>query len=146
MKRGLSPVRDHGFSKQDLPCSDKYSVVSFGAPFSSAGVVPKEQEQLLRSSSADLHLELAGPYREKRDFVDAISEFRTAVQLDPEDERTRIGLISALQDSAGLDAAIAECKEAIRIWPDNSYFHYLLGRALVKRNDAEAAIVELQWA
>jgi tetratricopeptide (TPR) repeat protein len=135
-------------SKQDLPCSDKYAVISigFGPPFIGAGVVPKEQEQLLKSASADLHLELAGVYREKRDFVHAISEFRTAVQLHPEDERTRIGLISTLQDSGDLDAAIAESKEAIRIWPDNSYFHYLWGRVLVKKNDAEAAIVELQWA
>ena len=133
-------------SRRDLPCSDKYAVISFGEPFSGAGVVPKEQEQLLKSISADLHLELAGLYREKRDFVHAISEFRTAVQLQPEDEPTRIGLICTLQDSGDLDAAIAETKEAIRIWPGNSYFHYLLGRVLVKKNDAEAAIVELQWA
>ena len=90
--------------------------------------VPEEREQSLKSFRANLHLELAGLYREKHDFVHAISECRTAVQLDPEDERTRIGLISTLQDSGDLDAAIAESKEAIRIWPDRPYFHYLLGR------------------
>jgi tetratricopeptide (TPR) repeat protein len=36
-------------------------------------------------------------------------------------------------------------KEAIRISP-NIYFHYLLGRALVEKNFADAAIVELQEA
>jgi tetratricopeptide (TPR) repeat protein len=126
-------------SKQDLPCSDKYSVVSTFA-------VPQQQEQLLKSFRTYLHLELAGLYQEKRDFVHAISECRTAVLLDPEGEPTRISLISTLQDAGDLDAAIAESKEAIGIWPDKPYFHYLLGRVLVRKNDAEAAIVELQWA
>lgn len=133
---------------QDLPCSDKYSkIVSSGALLLLWFRVPeKQQEQLLKSFSADSHRALAGLYREKGDFVHAIAECRTAVQLDPEDERTRIGLISTLQDSGDLDAAIAESKEAIRIWPDKFYFHYLLGSVLVKKKDSDAAIVELQWA
>ena len=131
----------------DLPCSDKYSKIApSGALLLLVVNVPeKQREQELKSLSADLHLELAGLYREKRDFAHAISECRAAVQLAPEDERTRIGLISTLQDSGDLDAAIAESNEAIRIWPENSYFHYLLGSVLVKKNDADAAIVELQW-
>lgn len=133
-------------AKQDLPCSDKYFVISFGGLFSGAVAVPKEQERLLNSTNADLHLQLAGLYREKRGFVDAISEFRTAVQLEPEDEGTRISLINTLKDSGNLDAALAESNEAIRRWPDSAYFHYLLGSVLVKKNDADAAIVELQWA
>jgi tetratricopeptide (TPR) repeat protein len=132
-------------SKPDLPCSDKYPELSSGAPLVFALAVPDKREQLLKSFRANLHLELAGLYREKRDFVHTISECRTAVQLAPEDERTRTTLIGTLQDSGDLDAAIAESNEAIRIWPGNSYFHYLLGTVLVKKNDADAAIVELQW-
>jgi tetratricopeptide (TPR) repeat protein len=135
-------------SKQDLPCSDKYSMISSDVPWSIALALarPEMREQLQKSISAVRHLELAGLYREKRDFVHAISECRTALQVDPEDERIRIGLISTLQDSGDLDAAIAESKEAIRIWPDKAYFHYLLGRALSRKNDPDAAIAELQWA
>lgn len=137
--------------QQDPPCSDKYSKIvyfSFGAPtFLWVGGFPEEQqEQLLRSFRGDLHLALAGLYREKRDFVHAISEYRTAVQLKPDDEQARIGLISTLQESGDLDAAVAESKEAIRFWPDRPYFHYLLGSVLVKKNDSDAAIVELQRA
>jgi len=134
-------------SKQDLPCSDKYPMISSDAPWSFALALarPEMREQLQKSISAARHLELAGLYREKRDFVHAISECRAALHLDPEDERIRIGLISTLQDSGDLDSAIAESKEAIRIWPDKAYFHYLLGRALVKKNDPDAAIAELQW-
>jgi len=99
----------------------------------------------LRASASSLHFGLAELFREKRDFVHAVPEYRTAVQLDPKDERFRIGLVNALEDSGDLDTAVAESKEAIRIWPDRPYFHYLLGRLLVKKNDPDAAIVELQW-
>jgi tetratricopeptide (TPR) repeat protein len=132
-------------SKQDLPCSDKYAVPPSLAPWFFALSVPEQRAQLLKSFSVDLHRKLAELYREKLDFVHAISECRTAAQLAPEDEPTRIGLISTLQDSGDPDAAIAESKEAIRVWPDNAYFHYLLGRALIKK-DPDAAIFELQWA
>jgi len=96
-------------------------------------------------SPAPLHFGLAELFREKRDFVHALPEYRTAVQLDPKYERFRIGLVNALEDSGDLDTALAETKEAMRVWPDNIYFHYLLGRLLVKKNDPDAAIVELQW-
>ncbi len=32
------------------------------------------------------------------------------------------------------------------MWPERPYFHYLFGRVLVKKNDPDDAIVELQWA
>lgn len=55
-------------------------------------------------------------------------------------------MIDSLEDSGDLDAAIVESKEAVRVWPARPYFHYLLGRVLVKKNEPDAAIVELQWA
>ena len=96
--------------------------------------------------SPELHLEIAGLFREKGDLARAVSECRTAVQLSPDDERARIGLISALTDSGDFDSALAEANEGVRMWPERPYFHYLLGRVLVKRNDPDAAMVELQWA
>ena len=93
-----------------------------------------------------LHLQIARLFLEKGDFVHAIPEYRTAVQLHPKDESLRIGLVSALEDSGDPDAALAEIREAIRICPDDSYFHYLLGRLLIKKNEPDAAIIELQWA
>jgi tetratricopeptide (TPR) repeat protein len=136
-------------SRQDLPCLNKYPELSSDASLFVAFAVPEQRTQLLqlfKSSSGDLHLQLAGLYREKRDFVHAASECRTAVQLDPKDERARISLVEALDDSGDLDAAVAEANEAIRTFPDKPYFRYVLGRALVKKNDPDAAIVELQWA
>ena len=92
------------------------------------------------------HLEIAGLFREKGDLAQAVSECRTAVQLRPDDERARISLISALTDSGDFDSALAEAKESVRMWPERPYFHYLFGRVLVRKNDADAAIPELQWA
>jgi tetratricopeptide (TPR) repeat protein len=133
-------------SRPDLPCSDKYPQLLSTATLLFTVAGPEKRDQALNSFRTGLHIELAGSYREKRDFVHSISESRAAMQLDPENEHARIALINSLEDSGDLDAAAAESKEALRIWPDRSYFHYLLGRELVKKDDADAAIVELQWA
>jgi tetratricopeptide (TPR) repeat protein len=133
-------------SKLELPCSVVPLPLFFGSLELAEHVPAEAREQLLKLITINSHLELAGLYREKRDFVRATAEYRTAVQLDPENPDSRIRLVNALQDSGDLDGAIAEVKEASRIWADNPYFHYLLGRALVKKNDADAAIVELQGA
>ena len=135
-------------SGQDHPCSDRSSpdIPSDAPLFLWFGFPEERRGQLWKSFSANSHLAVAELYREKRDFVHAISEYRAAVQLEPENERARIGLIDTLRDSDDFDAAIAESNEAIRIWPDKPYFHYLLGSVLVKKNDADGAIAELQRA
>jgi hypothetical protein len=98
------------------------------------------------ATPAEVHSSLAEQFRQKRDFVHAIPEYRTAVQLDPNIKDVRIGFIEALEESGDFDAAIAESREALRLWPDETYFHYLLGRELLKKNDPDAAISELQSA
>jgi len=93
-----------------------------------------------------LHLQIARLFLEEGDFVHAIHEYRTLVQLSPKDESFRLGLVNALEDSGEPDAALVEIKEAIRVWPDHFYLHYLLGKFLVEKNDPDAAIPELQLA
>jgi tetratricopeptide (TPR) repeat protein len=139
--------------KPDLPCSNKYPALSSGASLPFAVAPPEKREQLLESFRADVYLELAGLYREKGDLDRAVVESQNAerllvavVQLDPSDERNRIDLINTLADAGDLDAAVAQAREAIQALPGSPYFHYVLGRLLVKKKDADAAIVELQWA
>lgn len=96
--------------------------------------------------TASLHFTVAGLFREKGDFADAVAECRAALQLDPQDERFRIGLINTLEDSGDLDGALAEIKDTIQKGPERPYFHYLLGRVLVRKNDPDTAIVELELA
>lgn len=113
-----------------LPCLEKYPALSFEF-FAPPGVV--EEGRLLSFFRAVVHLELAGLYREKRDFAHAVTECRMAVQLDPGDEQMRRGLIDTLEDAGELDDSLAEAKEAIQTWPGDPYSHYLLGRVLVKK-------------
>jgi len=75
-----------------------------------------------------------------------ISEYRANVKRNPNDLDARIGLIEALDDSRDIDTAFAEVQEAMAIWPDDPYLRYLRGRLLVKKNEPDAAVVELQWA
>jgi tetratricopeptide (TPR) repeat protein len=96
--------------------------------------------------TASLHFMVAGLFREKGDFAHAVAECRTALQLDPQDERFRTGLVNTLEDSGDLDGALAEIKDAIQKGPERPYFHYLLGRVLVRKNDPDTAIVELELA
>lgn len=140
-------------SNPDFPCSDKYPEPSSDAFLLFAFVPPEKREQVLESFRADVHLELAGLYREKGDLDRAVAESRNAgrllaavIQQDSTNERGRIDLINTLADAGDLDAAVAQAREAIQILPGSPYFHYLLGRVLVKKNDPDAAIVELQRA
>jgi hypothetical protein len=104
------------------------------------------QHSFPQASLADLHFRAAELSRKKGDFVHALPEYRTAVQLDPNIKDVRIGFIEALEESGDFDAAMAEGREALRLWPDETYFRYLLGRELLKKNDPDAAIPELQSA
>lgn len=140
-------------SNPDLPCADKYPEPSSDRFLLFAFAPPEKREQMSESFRADVHLELAGLYREKGDLDRAIAESRNAgrllaavIQQDSNNERGRIDLINTLADAGDLDAAVAQAREAIQILPGSPYFHYLLGRVLVKKNDPDAAIVELQWA
>ena len=142
-------------SNPDLPCSDKYPEPSSDAFLLFAVAPPEKREQVLESFRAQEHLELAGLYREKGDLDRAVTESRKAgsllaslVQQDPYPytERIWIDLINTLADADDLDAAVAQAREAIRAFPGSPYFHYVLGRVLVKKNDPDGAIVELQWA
>jgi len=101
-------------------------------------VLPREQ---YGASARD---RLMSPCNSPR--VHPISEYRASVERDPNDSAARIGLIEALDDSGDVDTAFVEGKEAIRVWPDHFYLHYLLGKLLVEKNDPDAAIPELQLA
>ena len=105
------------------------------------------QALALEPNSRQAHFDIAKFYQKKGDCTHAIEEYRSGVQIKPKDESAREGFAYLLEDCKDLDAALAEAKEALRIWPDKAWWlHYLLGRLLVKKNDPDAAIIELQWA
>jgi Flp pilus assembly protein TadD len=134
------------------PSSDAAEILhSFG---DLEGAIQECQQALaLQPDSPELHLEAAGLFQEKGDMTRAALESGAAaklllgrVQLNPREERPRIDLINALTDAGDLDSALSQANEAIQALPGRPYFHYLLGRVLVRKKEPDAAIAELQWA
>jgi hypothetical protein len=110
------------------------------------GAIEKYQQALaMGADSWDVHFSLAQVFEEKRDSVRALPEYQKTVQLKPDYEYGRERFVSFLVDSDNPDAALVEIKEGMGMWPNNIFFHYLLGKALVKKNDPNGAIGELQW-
>lgn len=54
-------------------------------------------------------------------------------------------IVSALESSGDLDAQITAVKWLSGISPNEIRLHYELGRLLLKKNEPDAAIAELQW-
>jgi tetratricopeptide (TPR) repeat protein len=85
---------------------------------------------------AEAHRILAVAYHENDQGVESIEEFRTAIRLNPSDERARISLADAL-NAAGQDAdAERVLREATESLPGAGEAHYHLGRVyrLMARN------------
>jgi len=85
---------------------------------------------------AEAHRILAVAYRENDQRDESIEEFRTAIRLNPSDERARISLADAF-NAAGQDGdAEGVLREATESFPGAGQAHYNLGRLyrLLARN------------
>jgi len=75
-----------------------------------------------------------------------ITELRTAVRLNPDDERTRIALANALVDNEQLDEAEQALNDTLRALPSSGRAHYLLGLTYRRQGKRPDAMRELQAA
>ena len=93
-------------------------------------------------SRAEAHRILAVAYRENDQRDESIEELRTAIRLNPRDERARISLADAL-NAAGQDGdAERVLREATESFPGAGQVHYNLGRLyrlMAKNVDAARA-------
>ena len=83
--------------------------------------------------------------REKR-YADAVGEYRTAVQLAPQDSDLHLSLGWALGGNNDLDGAIEESREALRLNPNNDAAHFFLAQALARQGDPDGEIAEYREA
>lgn len=80
------------------------------------------------------------------DTTHAISSLRTAVRLNPGDERTRMALANALVENGQLDEAERALTDTLRALPESGRAHYLLGLTYQRQGRRAEAIRELQAA
>jgi len=76
----------------------------------------------------------------------AISTYREAIRLKPDDAEMHFSLGVALLDKGDTDGAIASSREAIRLKPDLMRAHCNLGNALLGKDDREGAIASYREA
>jgi Flp pilus assembly protein TadD len=90
----------------------------------------------------DLALDLA----KKGQFEAAVTEWKKALELGPDDASVHMNLGVALAGSGKLDEAIAQYQKALEISPDNPESHLNFGIALAGKGDLNQAIAHYQKA
>ena len=77
-------------------------------------------------------LDEAGELARKGDYADALTEWRKAVELDPQDGRARYHLAFALDKQGQLDEAVGQYQKAVEFDPNNAAAYSNLAVALTR--------------
>ncbi len=99
----------------------------------------------LKSSRASEHLKRLKKGEElynRRDWVDAIREYREAVRLNPDSSDAHISLGAALHRNGDWDGAFREYRKAVGAGQDDAAAHNNFGIALGYKGDLDGAIRE----
>ena len=97
-------------------------------------------------STAESHRVLGMAYGADEQYGKAVDELRSAVRLDPQDERARLALADALAADGNLSDAEQALKDAIRALPTSGQAHYNLGRLYAFQQRWTEAASELRSA
>jgi len=103
--------------------------------------VPLEEDDL-----AEAHYNLGVVLAEQGKTDEAVSEFRKALRLNPDDAEAHSNLGVALAEQGKIEEAIPEYQEALRLNLDYAEAHYNLGVALGKQGKTDEAIAEFRKA
>ena len=83
----------------------------------------------------------------KEQFNDEITQFKAAIDSNPNDVESRVKLAVVLTEQGESDSAIAHLEDAIKINPNYADAYYELGYIMgQKKGDIEVAISQLQKA
>jgi len=105
-----------------------------------------EHAMELDASSPSVHRLMGTLLSEEGNLEGAITEFRTALSLKPDDVEAHIGIGATLAIKGDIDGAIAEYRAALRLKPDHVTAHYNLGLELRNKGDIDGAIAEYRAA
>ncbi|PWT86698.1 MAG: hypothetical protein C5B57_00635 [Blastocatellia bacterium] len=97
-------------------------------------------------NSAEAHRILGMSYWADEQYDNAAGAFRTAIRLQPQDERSRLGLADVLVAAGKPDEAEQAFKDAIRAVPGSGQAHYNLGRLYDSQQRPSEAAQTLQAA
>ena len=86
-----------------------------------------EQNTAKRRAEAYYHFSLARTYEESGNFLNAVDEYKKAIQQDPKSPSLYIELANAYLRNRQLNNAIREAENAVRIDPESLEAHRLLG-------------------
>ncbi|HKW13770.1 MAG TPA: tetratricopeptide repeat protein, partial [Candidatus Krumholzibacteria bacterium] len=79
-------------------------------------------------------------------YVESVAQYRTAIQLAPEDVESYLGLGAVLQKAGQLEDAEAALKDGLEQAPRDARLHYQLGLVYIAMNDRDRARTFLDTA
>ena len=100
-------------------------------------LIPRQRCRPTHTSEAPL---------EQDKLDEAVTAFREAIRLKPDDVESRMSMAYALQIQEKLDEAVAAYREAIRLKPDYAEAHYNLGTVLYEQEKFDEAEAEFDEA
>jgi tetratricopeptide (TPR) repeat protein len=101
-----------------------------------------EQNLSKRRAEAYYHFSLARNYEESGNFLNAVDEYKKAIQQDPQSANLYIELANAYLRNRQLNNAIREAESAVRVDSESLEAHRLLGSiyyGIVRNEDSQKA-------
>jgi tetratricopeptide (TPR) repeat protein len=105
-----------------------------------------DEYTLKHSNSLRIHANLANAYASKGQFQKAISEYKAALEINPEEFQIYTNLGNIYLGTGRLNEAIDSYEKSLSLYPRDSYAHNNLGVAYERMDRPDKAIAEYQKA
>jgi TPR repeat protein len=129
-----------------LPVHSSFAQAPENAPPPAVESPPPSSETSPAPVSTDEHRLPEFLPHEREDAVMVLGELRSAVLVSPASADARLKLAQGLYRIGDLDAAIDECRVALKLESNNARAHLQLGVTLMAKQDGHAAAIALMEA
>jgi TPR repeat protein len=129
-----------------LPVHSSFAQAPENAPPPAVESPPPSSETSPAPVSTDEHRLPELLPHEREDAVMVLGELRSAVLVSPDSADDRLKLAQGLYRIGDLDAAIDECRVALKLESNNARAHLQLGVTLMAKQDGHAAAIALMEA